>query len=86
MILKSQNSNLVENMGMLLKDPSDLETFRNVIVDKPKERELKLKLQYAKSPLRPRTEEKERKTFHRTRIKWATTRSFEEVSYQRIFF
>lgn len=30
-------------MGMLLKDPFDPETFRNVIVDKPDDRELKLK-------------------------------------------
>lgn len=35
---------------------------------------------------RPRTEEKERKTIHRTKMKWATTRSFEGVSYQRYNF
>lgn len=35
---------------------------------------------------RPRTEEKERKTIHRTKMKWATTRSYEGVSYQRYNF
>lgn len=35
-------------MGLLIKDPLDPEKFKNVIVDKPKERELKLKAAVSK--------------------------------------
>lgn len=37
-------------MGMLIKDPSEPEKFKNVIVDKPKERELKLKAGVSTKP------------------------------------
>lgn len=37
-------------MGLLIKDPLDPEKFKNVIVDKPKERELKLKAAVSKKP------------------------------------
>ncbi|XP_061187165.1 uncharacterized protein LOC133195336 [Saccostrea echinata] len=49
--LETESSPVIsKNMGMLIKDPSDPERFRNVIVDKPKERELKLKAAASKKP------------------------------------
>lgn len=52
-------------MGMLLKDPFDPETFRNVIVDKPDDRELKLKAAVSEKNHLLNTEWPARINFHR---------------------